>query len=222
MIIGAPERYWFLPFRTVGESKGSMCGVGTRQAGASRLQTSSHQQHDHVARPSRRPSAGTNTLTNITMLSEIDDLRRELDDLRKRYASLEAEKKELELRFEKEYQKWKRFKKWVLVGGSIKAGTTTATTATPDTSKQSPAAPPISTTLISQTGPASLSGPVISHGVPGCSTGKKENKRMASATVATSLIYAHMVLQHNYRRMLCRTTLSLVVCTELALITDRR
>ena len=58
------------------------------------------------------------------MLSEIDDLRRELDDLRKRYASLEAEKKELELRFEKEYQKWKRFKKWVLVGGSIKAGTT--------------------------------------------------------------------------------------------------
>ena len=153
------------------------------------------------------------------MPSEIDDLRRELDDLRKRYAAQEAEKKELELRFEKEYQKWKRFKKWVLVGGSTRAGTTIAT---PDTSKSPPAAPSISTTLISQTGPASLSGPVISHGVPGCSTGKKENKRMASATVATSLIYAHMVLQHNYRWMLCRTTLSLVVCTELALIADRR
>ena len=151
------------------------------------------------------------------MPSEIDDLRRELDDLRKRYTALEAEKKELELRFAKEYQKWKRFKKWVLVGGSTRAGTTIAT---PDTSKSPPAAPSISTTLISQTGPASLSEPAIPHRAPGCS--KKENKRMASATVATSLIYAHMVLQHNYRWMLCRTTLSLVVCTELALITDRR
>ncbi|KAI0084610.1 DNA repair protein endonuclease SAE2/CtIP C-terminus-domain-containing protein [Irpex rosettiformis] len=52
------------------------------------------------------------------MESEVEELRREVQELRKRCATLEAEKNEIEQRFEHEYKKWKRFKKWVLVGGT--------------------------------------------------------------------------------------------------------
>lgn len=61
------------------------------------------------------------------MEEELAQLKQELHDLRERYAQLEEQKRQMEQRYEAEIQKWKRFKKWVLVGGNKKAYMTTTT-----------------------------------------------------------------------------------------------
>ena len=51
-----------------------------------------------------------------TMTSELEQLKTEVADLRRRNSVLEEEKAELQRRYDNDYQKWKRFKKWVLLG----------------------------------------------------------------------------------------------------------
>lgn len=48
--------------------------------------------------------------------SDVERLQDEIRTLREQYAQLKQEKEELEQRFEKDYQKWKRFKKWLILG----------------------------------------------------------------------------------------------------------
>ncbi|KAI0337703.1 hypothetical protein BDW22DRAFT_1383329 [Trametopsis cervina] len=51
------------------------------------------------------------------MDTELEKLRTELNELRRRYTKLEEEKREIERRYAEDYQKWRRFKEWLLRGG---------------------------------------------------------------------------------------------------------